>query len=164
MAARNVMVSEEEECKVGDFGLLWELPKDIDIYVATTKVSFPSRWMAPECHLRKEFSPASDVWSFGVVMWEIFNPLRRSQQHTSSCQCLYWKAIRYSWALPSCEDVKTLMKACWQDEPSERPSFLLIALVLTNIVYGTDWINNCSCGYTVKFGVNKTDRSSYALS
>ena len=74
LAARNVMVDKDEICKVGDFGLLRELPKDEDIYVATTKMPFPIRWMAPESLMKKEFSPASDVWSFGVVMWEMFSP------------------------------------------------------------------------------------------
>ena len=68
------MVSQDEICKVGDFGLLRELPKDVDIYVAKTKVAFPIRWMAPESLMRKEFSPATDVWSFGIVMWEMYKP------------------------------------------------------------------------------------------
>lgn len=74
LAARNVMVSEDEICKVGDFGLLRELPKDDKIYVAKSQVAFPIRWMAPESLMRREFSPASDVWSFGILMWEMHNP------------------------------------------------------------------------------------------
>ena len=65
------MVSEDEICKVGDFDLLRELPKDNRIYVAKITVAFPIRWMAPESLVKREFSPASDVWSFGVVMWEM---------------------------------------------------------------------------------------------
>ena len=140
MAARNVMVSKEEVCKVGDFGLLRELPKDIDIYVATTKVPFPIRWMAPECHLRKEFSPATDVWSFAVIMWEMFNPEETPYKGLSNTQVAanVCTGKRLDIPEPYPEDVKTLMKACWQEEPSDRPSFILIALVLTNVVFGTD--------------------------
>ena len=68
------MVGHDEICKVGDFGLLQELPKDADVYVASSELSFPIRWMAPESLSKREFSPATDVWSFGVVMWEMFNP------------------------------------------------------------------------------------------
>ena len=134
------MVSEDEVCKVGDFGLLRELPKDVDFYVATTRVPFPIRWMAPECHLRKEFSPATDVWSFAVVMWEMFNPGETPYKGLSNTQVAanVCTGKRLHIPEPYPEDVKTIMGACWQDQPSERPSFLLIALVLTTIVYGTD--------------------------
>ena len=77
MAARNVMVSEDEICKGGDFGLLRELPKDdTTIYVAQTALALPIRWMAPENLAKREFSPASDMWSFGVVMWEMYTTLQ----------------------------------------------------------------------------------------
>lgn len=69
------MVSHDEVCKVGDFGLLRELPKDEEIYVSVTK-SAPIRWMAPESLERREFSTASDVWSYGVLLWEICQPTK----------------------------------------------------------------------------------------
>ena len=75
MAARNIMVGRNEICKVGDFGLLRELPKHASIYVSTsTNTLFPVRWMAPESLEDHEFSPATDVWSFGIVLWEMVNP------------------------------------------------------------------------------------------
>ena len=67
------MVSQDEICRVDDFGLLRELPKDS--YVATSKKFLPIKWMAPESlPLARRFSTASDVWSFGVLMWEMNNP------------------------------------------------------------------------------------------
>lgn len=69
------MVGKNEICKVGDFGLLREIPKDSSIYVSTSaNTLFPVRWMAPESLEDREFSPASDVWSFGIVLWELVNP------------------------------------------------------------------------------------------
>ena len=74
MAARNVLVGENETCKVSDFGLLRELPKDDSVYFTQTNVPFPVRWMPPESIAERVFSPASDVWSFGVLQWEMFYP------------------------------------------------------------------------------------------
>lgn len=74
LAARNVLVGENETCKVSDFGLLRELPKDDSIYHMQTNVPCPVRWMPPESISDREFSPASDVWSFGVLQWEMFYP------------------------------------------------------------------------------------------
>jgi len=70
------MVGYDEVCKVGDFGLLRELPKDEDIYISLGKSLAPIRWMAPESLERREFSIASDVWSFGVLMWEMCQPTK----------------------------------------------------------------------------------------
>lgn len=74
MAARNILVGEGEICKVADFGLLRELPQDDSIYVSTSNVPCPIRWMPPEAISERSFSVASDVWSFGILQWEIFNP------------------------------------------------------------------------------------------
>ena len=140
LAARNIMVSEGEICKVGDFGLLRELPKNVDIYIATTKVAFPIRWMAPECHLRKEFSTATDVWSFGVVMWEMYNPILLPYKGMDNNQVVatIMKGTRLDIPEEYPDMVVNIMKACWQEEPSERPSFLLMAMLLTNVVFGID--------------------------
>jgi len=67
-------VSEDETCKVSDFGLLRELPEGDSIYHMRTTVPCPVRWMAPESFGERVFSPASDVWSFGILVWEMFNP------------------------------------------------------------------------------------------
>jgi serine/threonine protein kinase len=67
-------VGDNETCKVADFGLLREIPKDDSIYQMHTNVPCPVRWMPPESISQRKFSTASDVWSFGVLQWEMFNP------------------------------------------------------------------------------------------
>lgn len=74
LAARNILVGDNETCKVADFGLLREIPKDDSIYQMHTNVPCPVRWMPPESISQRKFSMASDVWSFGVLQWEMFNP------------------------------------------------------------------------------------------
>ena len=134
------MVDQDEICKVGDFGLLRELPKDVEIYVAKTKVAFPIRWMAPESLMRKEFSPASDVWSFGVVMWEMFNPRLKPYKGMNNIEVAVNvnQGKRLDIPEPYPPTVARIMKACWQHSPSKRPSFLLIASLLTSVYYGAE--------------------------
>ena len=67
-----MLVDNRETCKITDFGLLREIPKDNTIYQATTELPWPIRWMAPESLDNREFSPATDVWSFGVLLWEMY--------------------------------------------------------------------------------------------
>ena len=140
LAARNVMVSQDEICKVGDFGLLRELPKDDTIYVAKTKVALPIRWMAPESLIRREFSLASDVWSFGVIMWEMYNPAIMPYEDMDNVQVAIGVNQRLRLHIPEAypATVKKIMKACWQHSPSKRPSFLLIASLLTNAYFGSE--------------------------
>ena len=74
LAARNVLVGDDEVCKVSDFGLLRELPKDYTCYHSQSVIPWPIRWMAPESLGDRLYSQATDVWSFGVLQWEMFNP------------------------------------------------------------------------------------------
>ncbi len=61
---------------MADFGLLRELPKDDSFYHMQTNVPCPVRWMPPESITDRNFSPASDVWSFGILIWEMFTPTK----------------------------------------------------------------------------------------
>ena len=67
-------MGENETCKVSDFGLLRELPKNKSAYCMQTDVPLAARWLAPESIESRRFSFASDVWSFGVLQWEMFYP------------------------------------------------------------------------------------------
>jgi serine/threonine protein kinase len=134
------MVSEDEICKVGDFGLLREIPKDADIYVSQTKTKFPIRWMAPESLMKKEFSPASDVWSFGVIMWEMYNPSELPYKGLDNLQVAVGVNQDLRLHIPEIypHTVARVMKACWQQSPSKRPSFLLIASLLSSVYFGAE--------------------------
>lgn len=133
------MVTEEEICKVGDFGLLRELPKDTEIYVATSKIFLPIKWMAPEClPPDRKFSTASDVWSFGVLMWEMIYPTVTPYKDMSNMDYAFQVKEGMRLAIPAAypPTIVSIMKACWQHHAQKRPSFLLIASLLTSEFYG----------------------------
>lgn len=87
LAARNVLVDTNETCKVADFGLLREIPRDDTIYHSQHNVPCPIRWMAPESISDRKFSAASDVWSFGVLVWEMFNPTKLPYEKYDNLAC-----------------------------------------------------------------------------
>ena len=68
------MVGDNEVCKVADFGLLRELDDFQEVYTSSNISLCPLRWMAPESVENMQFSTASDVWSYGILLWEMFNP------------------------------------------------------------------------------------------
>lgn len=139
LAARNVIVGENELCKVADFGLLRELPPDDSIYHSKSNVPCPVRWMAPESIWSRAFSTASDVWSFGILQWEMFYPDRLPYQNMENMECAVNVARGYRLPLPrkSPSIVRRVMKACWHHNPIKRPSFLLISTLLsTKVAFG----------------------------
>ena len=127
------MVGDNEQCKVADFGLLRELDDFQEIYVASGDSKSPVRWMAPESMSQKIFSSASDVWSYGVLLWEMFNPNEIPYPDFDNMQLVIELAKGYTMSPPNaCPPlVAKIMRACWKYKPSKRPSFLLISILLT---------------------------------
>ena len=70
LACRNILIGEGKSLRITDFGMSRMVSMD-DVYVKTTKGRLPLKWMAIESIIDREFTSASDVWSFGIVLWEI---------------------------------------------------------------------------------------------
>lgn len=133
LAARNVMVGDNEVCKVADFGLLRELSDYQEVYIASNTSLCPLRWMAPESIEHKQFSTASDVWSYGILLWEMFNPTELPYSHLDDVQFAIKVVNGHTLRIPTqCPPtVARIMKLCWQLTPSKRPSFAFICVLLT---------------------------------
>ena len=135
-------MGENEQCKVSDFGLLRELPPGDEIYVSHDKNSkWPVRWLAPESLRLRQFSSASDTWSFGILQWEMYFPTKLPYAELGdNMQCALEVYDGHRLSVPSDYPPKIarIMKACWNKKPINRPSFLLISALLTNMTFGIE--------------------------
>ena len=124
LAARNVLVSQYEECKIADFGLSRKLDEDDDVYVSRGGM-VAIKWTAPEGVLGASYSSASDVWSAGVTMWEVFsdgaNPF--SGKSNEDAFRFIRKGGRLSKPEKCPNDVFKVMLQCWKANPCDRPTF-----------------------------------------
>ncbi|KAM9328855.1 angiopoietin-1 receptor [Gastrophryne carolinensis] len=132
LAARNILVGENYIAKIADFGL----SRGQEVYVKKTMGRLPVRWMAIESLNYSVYTTNSDVWSFGVLLWEIVS-LGGTPYCGMTCAELYEKLPQgYRLEKPlNCDDeVYDLMRQCWREKPYERPSFAKILLSLTRML------------------------------
>ncbi|MED6231465.1 Insulin-like growth factor 1 receptor [Ataeniobius toweri] len=127
LAARNCMVAEDFTVKIGDFGMTRDI-YETDYYRKGGKGLLPVRWMSPESLKDGVFTIMSDVWSFGVVLWEIATLAEQPYQGLSNEQVLRFVMEGGLLDKPdNCPDMLfELMRMCWQYNPKMRPSFLEI--------------------------------------
>jgi hypothetical protein len=132
LAARNILLTSKGEPKLSDFGLSRILEK-FDDGETQSKLG-PMRWMPPESLAQKNYSKKSDVWSFGLVVYEI---VTRSEPHKDRNIVEVLVKIRdegLTPAIPSdCpKKLRQLMEMCWNKEPEQRPTFETICSLLGN--------------------------------
>uniref|UniRef100_A0A667WVG1 receptor protein-tyrosine kinase n=1 Tax=Myripristis murdjan TaxID=586833 RepID=A0A667WVG1_9TELE len=136
LAARNVLVNSNLECKVSDFGLSRVLEDDPEGTYTTRGGKIPIRWTAPEAIAYRKFTSASDVWSFGIVMWEVMAFGERPYWDMSNHEVM--KAINEAFRLPAPMDcpsaVYQLMLQCWLHDRSKRPRFTDIVNILDKLL------------------------------
>ncbi|KAG9332348.1 hypothetical protein JZ751_015355 [Albula glossodonta] len=127
LAARNCMVAEDFTVKIGDFGMTRDI-YETDYYRKGGKGLLPVRWMSPESLKDGVFTTNSDVWSFGVVLWEIATLAEQPYQGMSNEQVLRFVMEGGLLDKPhNCPDMLfELMRMCWQYNPKMRPAFLEI--------------------------------------
>ncbi|XP_062320469.1 ephrin type-A receptor 8 isoform X1 [Osmerus eperlanus] len=136
LAARNILVNSNLVCKVSDFGLSRVLEDDPDAAYTTSGGKIPIRWTAPEAIAYRKFSSSSDVWSFGVVMWEVMSYGERPYWNLTNRDVI--KSVEEGYRLPApmgCPGaLHTLMLDCWQKDRNERPRFCQIVTVLDKLI------------------------------
>uniref|UniRef100_A0A674JVD6 Tyrosine-protein kinase n=1 Tax=Terrapene triunguis TaxID=2587831 RepID=A0A674JVD6_9SAUR len=135
LAARNCLVNDQGIVKVSDFGLSRYVLDDE--YTSSMGSKFPVRWSPPEVLLYSKFSSKSDVWAFGVLMWEVYSlgkmPYERfnnseTTEHVTQGLRLYRPQL-------ASERIYAIMYSCWHEKADERPTFRVL---LGNILEITD--------------------------
>uniref|UniRef100_A0A3Q3CBG4 Receptor tyrosine kinase-like orphan receptor 1 n=1 Tax=Haplochromis burtoni TaxID=8153 RepID=A0A3Q3CBG4_HAPBU len=124
LAARNILVGEQLHVKISDLGLSREIYSS-DYYCLQPKIVLPIRWMPPEAVASGKFTTDSDIWSFGVVLWEVFSYGLQPYYGFSNQEVM--EMVRKRQLLPCPEDCPPrfygLMTECWQEGPARRPRF-----------------------------------------
>ncbi|XP_037324778.1 ephrin type-B receptor 3-like isoform X12 [Pungitius pungitius] len=138
LAARNILVNSNLVCKVSDFGLsrfLEDDPSD-PTYTSSLGGKIPIRWTAPEAIAYRKFTSASDVWSYGIVMWEVMSYGERPYWDMSNQDVI--NAVEQDYRLPPPMDCPTalhqLMLDCWVKERNLRPKFTQIVATLDKLI------------------------------
>ncbi|XP_057284979.1 ephrin type-B receptor 1 isoform X1 [Pezoporus wallicus] len=138
LAARNILVNSNLVCKVSDFGLSRYLQDDTSdpTYTSSLGGKIPVRWTAPEAIAYRKFTSASDVWSYGIVMWEVMSFGERPYWDMSNQDVI--NAIEQDYRLPPPMDcpaaLHQLMLDCWQKDRNTRPRFTEIVNTLDKMI------------------------------
>ncbi|KPP75876.1 High affinity nerve growth factor receptor-like [Scleropages formosus] len=127
LATRNCLVGEGLVVKIGDFGMSRDI-YSTDYYRCMFQYSvggrtmLPIRWMPPESIMYRKFTTESDIWSFGVVLWEIFTFGKQPWYQLSNSEAIECITQGRELERPrTCpKEVYILMQACWQREPQQR--------------------------------------------
>ncbi|KAL6486117.1 hypothetical protein MHYP_G00055090 [Metynnis hypsauchen] len=136
LAARNILLSENNIVKICDFGLARDVYKDPD-YVRKGDARLPLKWMAPETIFDRVYTTQSDVWSFGVLLWEIFSlgasPYPGVNIDESFCRRLK-EGTRMRPPDYATPEIYQTMLDCWLDRPKDRPTFTELVEHLGNLL------------------------------
>ncbi|XP_015789002.1 uncharacterized protein LOC107365937 [Tetranychus urticae] len=135
LAARNILMGNNKTCKIGDFGFSRKVTIN-QIYERKSEGRLPIRWMAPESLSDNVFTTQSDVWSFGILMWEIVTLGSTPYPGMSTKEVM--RKVREGYRLEKPEHCKreiyNIMFYCWNKLPEDRPDFPEITKMLDNLV------------------------------
>uniref|UniRef100_A0A6I8RVB8 receptor protein-tyrosine kinase n=1 Tax=Xenopus tropicalis TaxID=8364 RepID=A0A6I8RVB8_XENTR len=136
LAGRNILINSNLVCKVSDFGLSRVLEDDPEAAYTTRGGKIPIRWTAPEAIAFRKFTSASDVWSYGIVMWEVISYGERPYWEMTNQDVI--KAVEEGYRLPSPMDCPAalyqLMLDCWHKDRNSRPKFEEIVSILDKLI------------------------------
>ena len=137
LAARNILVGENNHIKISDFGMSRNLYTS-HYYIMEGKAAVPVRWMAKECFSNK-YSTKSDVWSFGVTMWEVFTLGQCiPYEDMTDMQVVEDAAMEKRTLLNNPDkcplDVYRVMLDCWEAVPNRRASFNTLQSMLQSLI------------------------------
>ncbi|XP_038066020.1 proto-oncogene tyrosine-protein kinase receptor Ret-like isoform X2 [Patiria miniata] len=135
LATRNILLGEGLVCKVSDFGLARDVAEKSQ-YEMQSQGRVPVRWMAPESLISNMYTSKSDVWSFGVLLWELVTLGSHPYPGMSSQKVI--DEIKQGYRLPKPEhcsdDIYQIMMDCWQEKPEDRPNFAGLHTTIDDIL------------------------------
>ncbi|XP_060872661.1 proto-oncogene tyrosine-protein kinase receptor Ret-like isoform X1 [Metopolophium dirhodum] len=142
LAARNVLVTEDKVCKISDFGLTRDVYED-NAYFKKTKGRVPVKWMAPESLADHIYTSRSDVWSFGILLWELVT-LGAVPYPGIIVQDLF-KLLKEGYRMDkpnNCSvELYDIMNNCWAEDQYRRPSFKSLTTSLEDMLEkGNDYL------------------------
>ncbi|XP_037653508.1 muscle, skeletal receptor tyrosine-protein kinase isoform X5 [Choloepus didactylus] len=131
LATRNCLVGENMVVKIADFGLSRNI-YSADYYKANENDAIPIRWMPPESIFYNRYTTESDVWAYGVVLWEIFSYGLQPYYGMAHEEVIYYVRDGNILSCPeNCPlELYNLMRLCWSKLPADRPSFASIHRIL----------------------------------
>ncbi|XP_016897429.2 macrophage colony-stimulating factor 1 receptor 2 isoform X2 [Cynoglossus semilaevis] len=139
VAARNVLLTDRCVAKICDFGLARDI-RDDDSYIVQGNARLPVKWMAPESIFECVYTLQSDVWSYGVLLWEIFS-LGKSPYPNVPVDSKFYKMIKDGQHMTAPDfasaEMYQLMKQCWSLEPRYRPTFKTIGQIIRRLLPST---------------------------
>ncbi|XP_038555192.1 platelet-derived growth factor receptor beta [Micropterus salmoides] len=136
LAARNVLICEGKLVKICDFGLARDIMHDSN-YISKGSTFLPLKWMAPESIFHNLYTTLSDVWSYGILLWEIFT-LGGTPYPDLPMNELFYSALKrgYRMAKPAhaSDEVYEIMKKCWDEKFEKRPDFSFLVHSVGNML------------------------------
>lgn len=136
VAARNVLLTDHRIAKICDFGLARDIMNDSN-YVVKGNARLPVKWMAPESIFDCVYTVQSDVWSYGILLWEIFS-LGKSPYPSMAVDSRFYKMVKcgYQMFRPDFAppEMYMIMKMCWNLQPTERPMFSKISQMIERLL------------------------------
>ncbi|XP_033845033.1 tyrosine-protein kinase SYK [Periophthalmus magnuspinnatus] len=137
LAARNVLLVTQHYAKISDFGLSKAVGEDQNYYLAKGHGKWPVKWYAPECINFFKFSSKSDVWSFGVLMWEAFSLGQKPYKGMRGNDVMQMIESGGRMEAPAnCPpEMYDLMRTCWTYKVEERPTFAVVEPRLREYYY-----------------------------
>ncbi|XP_055853236.1 tyrosine kinase receptor Cad96Ca [Episyrphus balteatus] len=136
LAARNILITDDNTCKVADFGFARDIVTS-KIYERKSEGKLPIRWMAIESLYDNIFSVKSDIWSFGILMWEIVTLGSTPYPGISAADVM--RKVRDGYRLEKPEhcrrELYNIMYYCWAQDAIERPTFSEIVQMLDKLLH-----------------------------
>ncbi|XP_048365897.1 mast/stem cell growth factor receptor Kit isoform X1 [Sphaerodactylus townsendi] len=139
LAARNILLTHGRITKICDFGLARDIRNDSN-YVVKGNARLPVKWMAPESIFDCVYTFESDVWSYGILLWELFS-LGSSPYPGMPVDSKFYKRIKEGYRMFSPEfapaEMYEIMKSCWDVDPVKRPTFKQIVQLIEQQISDT---------------------------